>query len=151
MHHESCTDLFSVSERSPVVFQNLDGLNVYTQVPKRAPASCTTFLLCLCKSFKELFLQCLAQQVLSESGCKGTTFFRTCKLFRDFFRWKRKVFGLIDSITGYTLFIYKGKKQEVRDERREVEGQLSCQTLPQILTNTDDCFDEQQERFCNLN
>ena len=119
MHHESCTDLFSVSERSPVVFQNLDGLNVYTQVPQRAPASCTTFLLCLCKSFKELFLQCLAQQVLSESGCKGTTFFRTCKLFRDFFRWKRKVFGLIDSITGYTLFIIKArsKRWEMRGER----------------------------------
>ena len=36
-------------------------------------SSCTTTL--LCKSFKELFLKTPEQQLIVESGCKGTTIF----------------------------------------------------------------------------
>ena len=39
----------------------------------------------------------LMPKFLSESGCKGTTFFRTAKLFTRFFSKKQKVFALIDN------------------------------------------------------
>ena len=44
-------------------------------------ASCTTCL-CLCKSLKDRSLKPLVR-CLPESGCKGTTFFRTTKTFRE--------------------------------------------------------------------
>ena len=37
--------------------------------------SLLVLLLCLCKSFKELFLLVLKNRFLFESGCKGTDFF----------------------------------------------------------------------------
>ena len=125
---------YSLSQNAhPVVLIEVDGLNFllpecqnnsgsklftfHCSLLPQTLASCTTFLLCLCKSFKELFLYAHAQdsdfssrkpavlgiaqvnlallslaRFLSESGCKGTTFFRTAKLFPNFFALKRENF-----------------------------------------------------------
>ena len=130
MHHESCAELFSVSERSPVVFQNLDGLNVYTQVPQRAPASCTTFLLCLCKSFKELFLQCLAQKVFERKRMQRYDFFPNLQTFPRLFsiniQKNRKELTNIKYKNHDTFLYYieaRGKKQEARNKRWEVRDE----------------------------
>jgi len=48
----------------------------------KALASCTTIRICLCKSFKELFSSVLPGALLLESGCKGTYFFDTRKIFQ---------------------------------------------------------------------
>ena len=47
--------------------------------------SLLVLLVCLCKSFKELFFLLLIQGQSLKSGCKGTTFFRTSKYFCNFF------------------------------------------------------------------
>ena len=50
----------------------------------------------------------LMPKLLSESGCKGTTFFRNTKLFTRFFSKKQKVFALIDNAkTSIPYYIYK--------------------------------------------
>ena len=49
---------------------------------RKALASCTTIRICLCKSFKELFSYALPGALLLKSGCKGTHFFDTRKIFQ---------------------------------------------------------------------
>ena len=68
------------------------------------------YYFCLCKSFKELSFSSPSGRLFPESGCKGTTFFRTTKTFsrkislshtifcRSWCKSKRQ--------TAYTLFIY---------------------------------------------
>gem|GEM_PF-5252176 len=50
----------------------------------KALASCTTIRICLCKSFKELFLQ-RNRQFQGESGCKGKDFCNTMQIFFKLF------------------------------------------------------------------
>ena len=50
--------------------------------------SLLVLLVCLCKSFKELFFFNAPEGLSPESGCKGTTIFRIAKLFCNFFSFK---------------------------------------------------------------
>ena len=43
--------------------------------------SLLVLLLCLCKSFKELFLFWLVRSVVLKSGCKGTHYFPNYQMF----------------------------------------------------------------------
>ena len=55
---------------------------------------CSRFLyyFCLCKSFKELFLNVRSQERFLLSGCKGTTIFDTLQIFRRLFSIFNKSF-----------------------------------------------------------
>jgi hypothetical protein len=76
---------------------------------KYALASCTTTSLFYVSLFKELFL--CANGIFAESGCKGTNFFRTGKLFTENFSRKSKKNLAVDlcqppeTITPYYIII----------------------------------------------
>ena len=58
--------------------------------------SLLVLLVCLCKSFKELFFLLLIQGQSLKSGCKGTTFSRTSKYFCNFFQEMKKKITELD-------------------------------------------------------
>ena len=75
--------------------------------------SLLVLLLCLCKSFKELFLFALQEAYLSKAGAKVRTIFQTTKCFEEKV-WKfnrnleiRRVNTTLKGLTPYYI-IYKG-------------------------------------------
>ena len=75
------------------------------------------FFLCLCKSFKELFLQCPSATFSAKADAKVQQISEPPKLFQLFLIENKKVFALIDnaktSVTSssraQSLFIYRGR------------------------------------------
>ena len=55
------------------------------------------FFLCLCKSFKELSLQCSSATFSAKADAKVRQISETPKLFRLFLNENKKVFALIDN------------------------------------------------------
>ena len=87
--------------RTTIQFQEIKRFVLFTQ-----EHFCSRFLyyFCLCKSFKELFLSVLS--FLSESGCKGTTFFLSLQTFSKKNSQKHESFRECLHLEYYTLFIY---------------------------------------------
>ena len=88
------------------------------------------FFLCLCKSFKELFLQCLSATFSAKADAKVQQISEPPKLFRLFLNENKKVFALIDNAkTSTPYYIYKGESlissskdsQQIYEEVDEVE------------------------------
>ena len=71
-------------------------------------ASCTTCLLCLCKSFKELFSCMPTPSVWAKADAKVRLFSEIPKLFKTFFTIKRKVFAFVDNAkTLHLIILYR--------------------------------------------
>ena len=59
-------------------------------------ASCTTIRICLCKSFKELFLQRSPEHCSSKAGAKVSTFLIPAKYFKEKFKETIVFYTLVD-------------------------------------------------------
>ena len=72
------------------------------------------YYFCLCKSFKELSFSSPSGRLFPESGCKGTTFFRTTKTFSRKISLSHTIFCRSwcksNHKIAYTLFIYNRDK-----------------------------------------
>ena len=62
----------------------------------KALASCTTIRICLCKSFKELFLMCFPEHCSLKAGAKVRTFLIPAKYFKEKFKETIVFYTLVD-------------------------------------------------------
>ncbi len=87
--------------RTTIQIQEIETVCSFTQ-----EHFCSRFLyyFCLCKSFKEHFISALS--FLSESGCKGTTFFLSHQTFSKKNSQKHESFRECLQYLIYTLLIY---------------------------------------------
>ena len=109
------------------------------------------FFLCLCKSFKELFLL-LSLTGFPESGCKGTKFLRNCKQKRkkscDFNNYFVFYSVYLSKSTDYTLlYICASKKNNpFPDPPPEEEGKEAHTPTPPIAAPHSACREREERR-----
>ena len=69
------------------IIQELNGLFLIPKHLSHKTGTRFLYYFCLCKSFKELFLQCLNPCFWAKAGAKVLLFFEPPKLFQGFFHY----------------------------------------------------------------
>ena len=110
------------------IIQELNGLFLIPKYLLHKIGTRFLYYFCLCKSFKELFLQCLNPCFWAKADAKVRLFSIPSKFFGNFFQSLTKVFGIIDKTTNlYLINIYKITQKSL---------QFHCYQVHHRYTNT---------------